>query len=141
MLWKRYVGPSLLSHATNAVYAHSQTLFVHPLSDYDFVIRLDPKVLSRFGENITADSSVCTVSRGFANYRGEDMELLVEFDVAAEYLADLQISVLNSQTLRAVESYGFHLVVRIRTHCVILPRPARAWTRWRGRRANWARQL
>jgi hypothetical protein len=39
---------------------------------------------------------VWTPSRGFANDRGEDMEPLVGFDVAAEYLADLQVCVLDS---------------------------------------------
>ncbi|KAG8684926.1 hypothetical protein FRC09_015057 [Ceratobasidium sp. 395] len=67
-----------------------RTLFVHPLSDYDFVIRLDPKVLPRYGENIGADPKFWTASRGFANAREGEIEPLVGFDPAAEYLADLQ---------------------------------------------------
>ncbi|KAG8679766.1 hypothetical protein FRC09_018740 [Ceratobasidium sp. 395] len=67
-----------------------RTLFVHPLSDYDFVIRLDPKVLPRYGENIGADPKFWTSSHGFANAREGEIEPLVGFDPAAEYLADLQ---------------------------------------------------
>ncbi|CAE6500930.1 unnamed protein product [Rhizoctonia solani] len=66
-----------------------KTVFLHPLTDYDFVIRLDPSVLPRYGENIAADERVWTGSRGFANNPG-DVSPLVGFDPAAEYLADLQ---------------------------------------------------
>ncbi|CAE6459247.1 unnamed protein product [Rhizoctonia solani] len=66
-----------------------KTIFLHPLTDYDFVIRLDPSVLPRYGENIAADERVWTASRGFANNRGDSLPL-VGFDPAAEYLADLQ---------------------------------------------------
>ncbi|KAH7323328.1 Nrap protein [Rhizoctonia solani] len=66
-----------------------ETIFLHPLTDYDFVIRLNPAVLPRYGENIAADERVWTGSRGFANNR-EDTTPLVGFDPAAEYLADLQ---------------------------------------------------
>ncbi|KAG9088526.1 hypothetical protein FS749_002095 [Ceratobasidium sp. UAMH 11750] len=67
-----------------------KTLFVHPLSDYDFVIHLDPKVLPRYGENIAADPKFWTASRGYANDRGDEIEPLVGLDPAVEYLADLQ---------------------------------------------------
>ncbi|KAG8737938.1 hypothetical protein FRC10_007518 [Ceratobasidium sp. 414] len=67
-----------------------KTLFAHPLSDYDFVIHLDPKVLPRYGENIAADPNFWTASRVYANDRGDDVEPLVGLDSAAEYLADLQ---------------------------------------------------
>ncbi|CUA70802.1 U3 small nucleolar RNA-associated protein 22 [Rhizoctonia solani] len=66
-----------------------KTIFLHPLADYDFVIRLEPGVLPRYGENITADERVWTVSRGYSN-RSVDEAPLVGFDPAAEYLADLR---------------------------------------------------
>jgi hypothetical protein len=56
------------------------------------VIRLNPAVLSRYGENIAADHRVWTASRRFANNRGEEISPLLGFDPAAEYLADLQVS-------------------------------------------------
>ncbi|CAE6451240.1 unnamed protein product [Rhizoctonia solani] len=68
-----------------------RTIFLHPLTDYDFVIRLNQSVLPRYGENIAADQHVWTASRGFANNR-EAVSPLVGFDPAAEYLADLQRS-------------------------------------------------
>ncbi|GAB1522908.1 U3 snoRNP protein [Rhizoctonia solani] len=68
-----------------------KTIFLHPLTDYDFIIRLNPSVLPRYGENLAADQRVWTASRGFANNR-EVSSPLVGFDPAAEYLADLRRS-------------------------------------------------
>ncbi|CAE6493644.1 unnamed protein product [Rhizoctonia solani] len=68
-----------------------KTIFLHPLADYDFVIRLNPSALPRYGENISADERIWTASRGFANNR-EGVSPLVGFDPAVEYLADLQRS-------------------------------------------------
>ncbi|CAE6452704.1 unnamed protein product [Rhizoctonia solani] len=82
------IAKATLEHILSSEMA-AKTIFLHPLTDYDFVIRLNPSVLSRYGENITADESVWTASRGFANNRG-DATPLVGFDPAAEYLADLQ---------------------------------------------------
>ncbi|CAE6501093.1 unnamed protein product [Rhizoctonia solani] len=82
------IAKATLEHILSSEVAE-KTIFLHPLTDYDFVIRLNPSVLPRYGENITADESVWTASRGFANNRG-DATPLVGFDPAAEYLADLQ---------------------------------------------------
>ncbi|QRV78620.1 U3 small nucleolar RNA-associated protein 22 [Ceratobasidium sp. AG-Ba] len=66
-----------------------KTLFIHPLSDYDFIIRLNPKMHPRYGENVAADSKIWTTPRGFVNKR-EDTKALICFDPAVEYLRDLQ---------------------------------------------------
>ncbi|KAB5588975.1 U3 small nucleolar RNA-associated protein [Ceratobasidium theobromae] len=68
-----------------------KTIFLHPLSDYDFVIRLNQAVLPRYGENIAADHRVWTTARKFINAR-DGTRPLVGFNPAAEYLADLQRS-------------------------------------------------
>ncbi|CAE6446111.1 unnamed protein product [Rhizoctonia solani] len=78
----------------NHILSHEKverTIFLHPLTDYDFVIRLNSSVLPRYMENIAPDQRVWTASKGFANNR-ETVSPLVGFDPAAEYLADLKRS-------------------------------------------------
>ncbi|KAF8751089.1 U3 small nucleolar RNA-associated protein 22 [Rhizoctonia solani] len=52
-----------------------KTIFLHPLTDYDFIIRLNPSVLPRYGET-SPQTNAWTASRGFANNREVSSPLL-----------------------------------------------------------------
>jgi len=67
-------------------------LFEHPTTDYDFLIELDPRAVSRYWQGLHAAPSVWNPS-GYANLAdgGEDGEAVrVAFNPAELYFRDLQ---------------------------------------------------
>ncbi|KAI0067104.1 Nrap protein [Artomyces pyxidatus] len=68
-----------------------KSLFVHPVDDYDFVVRFNPAVLPRYFQNITADSNVWSRKGKFANPMSDETEALRPgFDPAQLFLDDLK---------------------------------------------------
>ncbi|KZT64811.1 Nrap protein [Daedalea quercina L-15889] len=69
-----------------------KTLFAHPTEHYDFIIELDPAVLSRYPQNVWADLSVWARKGKYANARSQDSEarLLPGLDPARMFYEDLK---------------------------------------------------
>lgn len=68
-----------------------QSLFVTPLEHYDFVIELNPAVLSRYSQAVGADPSVWESRMKYRNVVAGSEEIKVDFDPAWEYVQDLQV--------------------------------------------------
>ncbi|PVF96960.1 Nrap protein [Serendipita vermifera] len=69
------------------------SLFMHPLSDYDFLIHLDPSVLPRYIYNIFPEESVWSKEVSQVNIKlngNSDSGVMFGFDPAKEFLDDLQ---------------------------------------------------
>ncbi|KAJ7352492.1 Nrap protein [Mycena albidolilacea] len=66
-----------------------KSIFIHPTADYDFLVRMDPAVLSRYAQNV--DSSLATGGR-YANLPREDSPTVLRpgFDPARLLYDDLQ---------------------------------------------------
>jgi U3 small nucleolar RNA-associated protein 22 len=68
---------------------------VHPLSDYDFLIHLEPSVLPRYTYNISPDESYWSKGVSHVNITlngTNDTGVMFGFDPAKEFLDDLQVS-------------------------------------------------
>ncbi|KZP27685.1 Nrap protein [Athelia psychrophila] len=68
-----------------------KALFVHPVEDYDFVIRLEPAVLPRYFQNVAVDSEAWSQKGKYANLQTQKSEpkQLVGFDPAQLLFDDL----------------------------------------------------
>ncbi|KAG8796957.1 hypothetical protein FRC17_007898 [Serendipita sp. 399] len=68
-----------------------KALFNHPLTDYDFIIHLDPNVLPRYSQNAFADESVWTGKMRPINLQtGVTEEVMLDYDPARDFVDDLQ---------------------------------------------------
>ncbi|KAG6826200.1 hypothetical protein H0H87_007695, partial [Tephrocybe sp. NHM501043] len=68
-----------------------QALFIHPTSDYDFVVRLDVGQLPRYFHNVAVDSDILSRRGKYANLQ-DDQSAVVRpgFDPAYFFFNDLQ---------------------------------------------------
>jgi U3 small nucleolar RNA-associated protein 22 len=69
----------------------SQGMFIHPEEDYDFVVKLQPAVLPRYFQNITANSSISINKHASALPMDDEWPLRPGFDPAEAYLNDLTV--------------------------------------------------
>lgn len=67
-----------------------KSLFTHPLTDYDFLIRLDPSRLPRYAHNIFADASLWHLNHTNVQSSGLNDGFMIGFDPACELVDDLQ---------------------------------------------------
>jgi U3 small nucleolar RNA-associated protein 22 len=63
-------------------------MFIHPEEDYDFVVKLQPTVLPRYFQNLTANPSIWADKHASAD--GE-VSLRPGFDPVEAYLDDLTV--------------------------------------------------
>jgi len=68
-----------------------QGMFVHPEEDYDFVVKLQPAVLPRYFQNITANSSILIDKHASPLPTDGEWPLRPGFDPAEAYLDDLTV--------------------------------------------------
>jgi U3 small nucleolar RNA-associated protein 22 len=66
-------------------------MFIHPEEDYDFVIKLQPAVLPRYFQNITANPSIWVDKRAYASSADGEGPLRPGFDPVETYLDDLTV--------------------------------------------------
>ena len=66
-------------------------MFVHPEDDYDFVVKLQPAVLPRYFQNITAAPSFWADKRTDTQPADCEWPLRPGFDPAEVYLDDLTV--------------------------------------------------
>jgi len=69
-----------------------QAMFIHPTSDYDFIVRLDAAVLPRYFHNVAVDTGILTRRGKYANLPQDDQTATVRpgFDPAHFLFRDLQ---------------------------------------------------
>jgi U3 small nucleolar RNA-associated protein 22 len=70
-----------------------QSLFIHPVDDYDAVVQLEPSVLPRYFQNIAADPGVWARKGKHANLEQQNDDAPVcrpGFDPAQMFMDDLQ---------------------------------------------------
>ena len=74
----------------------SQSMFIHPTDDYDFVIQLDPRALTRHHHNVAADQSFLSQQGKYANQQQWEVnaDVLPGFDPARLLFSDLQVCLL-----------------------------------------------
>lgn len=89
----------------------SQSMFIHPTDDYDFLVRMDSAALPRYAQNI--DSSLASGGR-YANLPQEDSPTLPRpgFDPARLLYDDLQVSL--SSLCRSCNSSPFSVYMPTR---------------------------
>lgn len=68
---------------------------MHPVEDYDFVIRLEPAVLPRYFQNVAVDSEAWSQKGKYANLQTQKSEpkQLVGFDPAQLLFDDLTVRI------------------------------------------------
>lgn len=66
-------------------------MFIHPEEDYDFVVKLQPTVLPRYFQNVTADSSVWADQHAYNPSADGEVPLRPGFDPVEAYLDDLTV--------------------------------------------------
>lgn len=71
----------------------SQSMFIHPTDDYDFIIQLDPMALTRYHHNVAADHSFLSKQGKYANKQQWEVnaDVLPGFDPARLLFSDLQV--------------------------------------------------
>jgi U3 small nucleolar RNA-associated protein 22 len=71
----------------------SQSMFIHPTDDYDFIIQLDPMALTRYHHNIAANHSFLSKQGKYANQQQREVNtgVLLSFDLARFLFLDLQV--------------------------------------------------
>ena len=72
-------------------------MFLHSTDDYDFLVQLNPTVLTRYLHNINPDNNLLLKRGKYANkFHEKDMAVLPGFDPARLLFDDLQVCCLNS---------------------------------------------
>jgi U3 small nucleolar RNA-associated protein 22 len=66
-------------------------MFIHPEEDYDFVVKLQPAVLPRYFQNITANPSIWADKYGHDPSADGELPLRPGFDPVEAYLDDLTV--------------------------------------------------
>jgi U3 small nucleolar RNA-associated protein 22 len=66
-------------------------MFVHPEEDYNFVVKLQPAVLPRYFQNVTANPSIWTDKHAYSALADGEWPLRPGFDPAESYLDDLSV--------------------------------------------------
>ncbi|GLB41186.1 putative U3 small nucleolar RNA-associated protein 22 [Lyophyllum shimeji] len=67
-----------------------QAMFIHPTTDYDFIVRLDPAMLPRCFQNVAVDPELLTRRGKYANLLEDDQTVRPGFDPAHLLFCDLQ---------------------------------------------------
>jgi U3 small nucleolar RNA-associated protein 22 len=66
-------------------------MFIHPEEDYDFVVKLQPAVLRRYFQNVTANPSIWADMHARDLSADGEVPLRPGFDPAEAYLDDLTV--------------------------------------------------
>ncbi|KAF5381659.1 hypothetical protein D9615_005551 [Tricholomella constricta] len=89
--WKHFEGMEEGQFNVQADFL-SKAMFIHPTSDYDFIVRLDAAILPRYFHNVTVDAELLSRHGTYANLLQEDQAAGVRpgFDPARLLFCDLQ---------------------------------------------------
>lgn len=66
-------------------------MFIHPEEDYDFVVKLQPAVLPRYFQNVTANPSIWADKHAIDPSVGGEVPLRPGFDPVEAYINDLKV--------------------------------------------------
>jgi U3 small nucleolar RNA-associated protein 22 len=66
-------------------------MFIHPEEDYDFVVKLQPAVLPRYFQNVTANSSIWADKHAYGSSADGEVSLRPGFDPVEAYVDDLTV--------------------------------------------------
>jgi U3 small nucleolar RNA-associated protein 22 len=66
-------------------------MFIHPEEDYDFVVKLQPAMLPRFFQNITANPLIWTDRNAYSLSTDGEGPFRPGFDPVEAYLNDLTV--------------------------------------------------